>query len=659
MISAMRNLALTELRYRFKEKEVKMSELRRQHGAELRPVLVESSEKISRVYVLQKDPNRPDVVRMRVEDITEDKQMRLPFQQRREKAIGPVIKRTYDKKKGAGPTSTTQNNTVEYFKKQAKYDNPWKKYFRELVGVLDCSVLHWQEKEYPIGQGETYTHILAAAIELIAEEKETVFLTIADSNGQWPGERPEYQNYLAHVLAEIKYVTGQAPIHLNGTCPLCATKHTSLYPNALKGAGINLGNMDRAGAFPGIDTSQAWKGYGLCLDCADLLYIFKNHVSQDFIGMVAGAKALLLPSLLGNPEGRLQFIEDFKDYVKGLEGKRIKALEENIMEFFAGRDDAQLVLHIMWAKFGQLIDDVTGTITDILPSRLKVLADLNAEANRWKHPLAPKYSLEDARFNLFLGMFAPLFKRPGGKNAKQANASARLKELKRQLASALYLGKDLGDAEPPLWEEIITTARWYVNTAVSEGNAWGLLNEGVSTKKKRTIVYWTLAGWVRHLARFLNYLRKAEVLPMENTAFSYEPEMAILKPYFSSGSGIDSHEKAYVFLLGILYGKVLQVQAARGVNVASNALTWLKRLNLSGRDLPELYVKMREKLLAYGTEGSEDIRALEKEIARLGILLGDKIVLDTVPTCYFLLLGQSIMTDILKTKGEKEGADNE
>jgi len=148
---------------------------------------------------------------------------------------------------------------------------------------------------------------------------------------------------------------------------------------------------------------------------------------------------------------------------------------------------------------------------------------------------------------------------------------------------------------------------------------------------------------------------------MDDKTYVFEPEMEALKPYFSSGSGIDAPEKAYSFLLGILYGKLLQVQAARGVNVASNALTWLKRLNLSGRDLPELYVKIREKMLAYGTEGNKDVRALEKEIGRLGILLGDEIRLDNIPTCYFLLLGQSIMADVIKKKNDtdKEVADHD
>ena len=127
----------------------------------------------------------------------------------------------------------------------------------------------------------------------------------------------------------------------------------------------------------------------------------------------------------------------------------------------------------------------------------------------------------------------------------------------------------------------------------------------------------------------------------------YEPQMERLKPYFGSESGIDSLQKAYAFLLGVLYGKVLQVQGARGVNVGANALTWLKRLTLKGRDLPELYVKVREKLLAYETEKSEDVRALIKEIGMIGVQLGDNIELEETPTNYYLLLGQSLTTTIL------------
>ena len=133
----------------------------------------------------------------------------------------------------------------------------------------------------------------------------------------------------------------------------------------------------------------------------------------------------------------------------------------------------------------------------------------------------------------------------------------------------------------------------------------------------------------------------------------YKPQMERLKPYFGPQSGINSLQKAYTFLLGVLYGKVLEVQGAKGVNVGANALTWLKRLTLKGRDLPGLYIKVREKLLAYETEKSEDVRGLIAEIGNLGWRLGDNTELDEIQTNYYLLLGQSLTKTILPAKEAK------
>ncbi|MFH1077237.1 MAG: TM1802 family CRISPR-associated protein, partial [Pseudomonadota bacterium] len=170
-------------------------------------------------------------------------------------------------------------------------------------------------------------------------------------------------------------------------------------------------------------------------------------------------------------------------------------------------------------------------------------------------------------------------------------------------------------------------------------------------KKKTGEPYRTAAGWIRHIVWWLYYFKRLEVMKMEDKF--YEPQMERLKPYFGLESGIDSPQKAYAFLLGALYGKVLQVQGAKGVNVGANALTWLKRLTLKGRDLPELYVKIREKLLAYETEKSEDVRELIAEIGNLGWRLGDNIELGEISTNYYLLLGQSLTTTILPKKEGK------
>lgn len=130
----------------------------------------------------------------------------------------------------------------------------------------------------------------------------------------------------------------------------------------------------------------------------------------------------------------------------------------------------------------------------------------------------------------------------------------------------------------------------------------------------------------------------------------YQPEVDSIKPYFGPESGIDSEEKAFAFILGVLYGKVMQVQAARGVNVGANSLTWLKRLTLEGKDLPEMYNKVRRMLLTYGTEGNEKVRTLVEELGNLGNKIGNKIELDQTTTCYFILIGQSMTNKILPKK---------
>ncbi len=652
MIYAMRELALLELNRRLKTDGENLATLRQTHGLGLAPLLVEASENLAKVYLLQADPNQRGHVRLWVEQLDDAKRLRLPFNRpsgSQSAAIGPVLKRTSKPKDTPpyGPSQKIQNTTRLAFEQLAHSNTAWAAYFREVCTVLfSATQLHYGGQVIEVGDGHDDPHALAAAVRLIPD-KETVFLAVVDAQDRWPGERSDYQLYLAAELAKIKYITSQANSHSPADCPLCGTKATTLYPNALKGAGLNLSNMDRIGAFANLDISAAWKAYGLCLDCADLLYLFKNHLLPQFIARIAGDKALLLPALLGRPAAQRQFIEDWHEYLRHLDSGAISSFEQDLMEFFAEQDDGHVVIHIIWAQFGQLVDEVRGQIDEVLPSRLRTLMSYNGQANDWTHPLHPTCELESTRLDLSLSALASLMRRPGGRKAERLNASPRLFELKRQVAAALYHGRPLGHIEASLWTELLTTARGYLDEALISGQHWGLLHQPTSNTKTP---YLTLAAWVRHLARFLHYLNITGVLPMTDKPGIFEPHMPSLQPYFQPGSGINTHEKAFAFLLGILYGKLLEVQAARGVNVASNALTWLKRLRLSGHDLPTLYIKIREKLITYGTEGNRDVRALVQELGRLGTLLGNQIHLDNQATSYFLLLGQSVTIDVLPTK---------
>jgi len=597
-------------------------------------------------------------VRLVPEDMTEEKATWLPFMRPsgpQGAQVGPVIKRSYSKAKGGGPSSKILKTTMESFEKIADNNKPWSAYFNEIVGLLnrpqlklpDSSIINWKEAGYK--------NLFSSAVDKIGEQKQTVFFTVRDSNGKLPGQRQEYLDYLMteKLAGGTRYVTGNAPAKDNQTCPLCGVSGVTVFPNALKGAGINISNADRAGAFPGIDTGQAWKGYALCNACADLLYIYKFHFlkkdsknQNPFITPIAGENAVVIPFATGDYHARQNIWREVKDFVKTTSSD-VEEAEITILDVLK-EEKGILNLTFLWATVGQEISDVTGMITNVPPTRLKELSELNEELRSWEHPLFPSTFLwSNFRPDLSLRALRTLFHRPGGKKAKDVNASMKLRQLKRGIAASVYHKIEIPMARS--WEEFVTAARWYWLDAIENGSAYGLLSEG---KKKTGEPYLTAAGWIRHLCWWLYYFKRLEVMKMENGF--YEPQMERLKPYFGSESGIDSPQKAYAFLLGVLYGKVLQVQGAKGVNVGANALTWLKRLTLKGRNLPELYVKVREKLLAYETEKSEEVRELIKEIGRLGVRLGDNIELEETPTNYYLLLGQSLTTTILPKKEEKE-----
>jgi len=479
--------------------------------------------------------------------------------------------------------------------------------------------------------------VLQLAVESIPEKKK-VFLTVENSKGKLPGESKEYQNYLSNELALIKYTT-KSTREMIGTCSLCGKPNCNIYPNAIKGAGINIFNVDRIGAFPNISADNAWKAYPLCADCADLLYVYKFYLMNNYIAQVGGAKALILSDMPPDSTLKTRFYKKFEKYINATrEEKGVKYKEQSILYLIA-QENYIPSLSIIWAKFGQNLEDVVGIINDVLPSRLNEISTFNEQIEDWQHPLFP----QNKKIELDLGMncLREIFYRPRGKKAKNTNASKQLFKMKKNLLSALYHDENLCAAQ--FDKEFIETAKWYMLQLFEAGKPYSALYEGKESDKS-----FTLAGWIKNFAFLKYYLKTMGVFKMGDNF--YEPEWESLKPYFGKESGIDTKEKAFAFLLGILYGKVMQVQGAKGVNVGANALTWLKRLTLTGKDLPELYVKIREKLLAYETESNENVRKLVREIGQVGVKLGNKIELDKINTNYFLLLGQSITTTVLPKK---------
>jgi len=619
--------------------------------------LVEPEGKIEKYYTLSAHPDKSAVAVLESADIGSlegNSAIRLPFNKPsgpQSPQVGPVIKRTYSKQKGAGPSLKILKSTLKNFQKIHESGNSWAVYFNNVNDVFNRNIICFA--------GEYFNceyHALHEAIKIIPEAK-SVFLVFKDNNNQLPGDILEYREYLSTMLdADNKYSTGKAkPVKVD-YCSCCGKEDIKGYPAGLAKAGINIFNIDREGAFPNITNSNAFLSYAICENCADLLYIFKFHVINNYLTYIAGQETLMLPQLYLAPKLLNNFLTKYKNYIEKLANLPDEALkvEKKRLIKLLKNEEATCTIDIIWSKDslkGQSIGKMSGQISDILPSRIRMIASVNKQFKDKHSVFFPKHRVEGFEFDLNLSFVQELLNRPGGKKAKQVNASQKLVELKRMVAESIYKQKLI--FEKRFWEEVMITAKWYLLCLFEKDKPENdCLYEGYSEKKDT--VWMSFAGWIKHLSMTLNYLQFMEVIKKMANKRTYSPEMEKLKKYFLDDCGINTDEKAYAFILGILYGRVMQIQGAKGVNVSSNALTWLKRLTLTGNDLPELYVKIREKLLAYDAEGNETLRFIIKEIGALGNKLGDEIKLAQTPCCYFLLLGQSLTADLFPPKDKKE-----
>lgn len=664
MLDAMSQIALDHLREQLSDDASRADprgwylRAREEQPELLSPYLVEPPrESMSpNYYVLRADPQDETLAILEQHEFVRGRDERgLPWFKvpgNNSGDAGPVIKRNTN----AGPKPSVTKQTFKRFKDQAQSDAPWAEYFAQATDVFQRKTVRFKGEFHRLD-----TNALDTAISAIPEVKATCFLSYADDKGHLPGERKEYAQYLQATIPYYKYVTIEAQPVEERSCSLCSSVE-EVYPNALRGAGLNLTNVDRAGIFASLDSHAAWKKFALCGACADLLYVFSYHVRDRLMARVAGERALLVPYTTLDPDKRLRFVKRVRErYVRQVATGKPLVTEENKLEQIADEEGVVTSITILWANFGQELNNVRGMVTDVLPSRLRAISEVVREVNEDRTAPFPEFDYEDPlKLDVAFNYLGELLKRPGGKRTEKANKGPKLFDLKRDMAAAAYHGRRV-PAER-FWEEVRGISEAYLLDAMDHN--YGLSNEGWNSRKG--VAFLTMAGWVRHLCRFVYFLRKLEVYPRMGN-WRYRPRTERLRESFGElfedadgRTGIDSPEKAYAFLLGALFGKLIQVQGARGVNVGANALPWLKRFTLTGKDLPELYVKIREKLLTYGTESSSAVRDVEVELGHLGTLLGTDIMLNQTETGYFLLLGQSLFRVFMpggEAGGESTGGE--
>ncbi len=682
MLESARKLALIYLWNQFNGRSASPTDLsgwfvgeRAENPQKFFPYLIEDTGKVEMVYVLT--PSHLDCETVILEGVSIDQFMprpseKLPFNMpsgSQSAALGPLLKRSYSKEKGPGPSSKIVKTTLEGFEKKGREDSPWASYFKEISQILDRKKLQFCDQVYESTAEDTVLHL---AIKHIKDSKPVpVFLTVKDFKGRYPGEVPEYCAYLQEILPESKYASLATPKQAHQDCPLCFAHDVTLYPSACSGAGLNIGNVDRDGAFPGIDKANAYLGYALCLDCADLLYIFKNYVMKDLLTFVAGSRALILPNLFALDDSKLGRVANmFEKYSDAIEKGSDNVVRDREIGFKKVLQEKSVIttIDVIWADFGQKMEGVRGIVTDILPSNLEKLLLLNElfnDSDKARSPFYPRYWDSTCSFDLSLYVVQALLKRPGGKAAEKANLAAPFWDFKSHLVSCLYHGVNINGAPLQMfWSQIWETMQWHLNVALKDDYPQlYLTKEGFSEKKNKT--WLTGAGWMRHFSVFLDYLRKAEVLDMQQNVLTYVPEWEKLRPYFSSDSAIDTDVKALAFLLGIYYGLLLRVQALRGVNVAANALTWVQKPSFSSKDLFQVFENSWGKIQQYLAAGEFNkkenknkkapLENLFREIGKVGLKIKEKelVSFSRVFSRYYLLLGMAMVDDILYKQEEK------
>ncbi len=241
MLETMQNLALSYLWKELEGNRLPPDDLRKwfvdmkkSDPGKFFSYLVEPEGKIEKYYTICADSNSNDTAILESADIGSlegQSAVRLPFNKPsgpRSPQIGPVIKRSYNKKKGCGPTLQILNSTLASFQIISESNNAWSDYFNQVYNVFSRKKLCYAG-EYLVCE----KHALHKAVQIIPENK-PVFLVFKNKNDLLPGDIAEYRNYLSTMLnADNKYTIKEAqPVQMKH-CACCGMEGVKCYPAGL------------------------------------------------------------------------------------------------------------------------------------------------------------------------------------------------------------------------------------------------------------------------------------------------------------------------------------------------------------------------------------------------------------------------------------------
>lgn len=436
-------------------------------------------------------------------------------------------------------------------------------------------------------------------------------------------------------------------------CSLCNTE-TELFPNVLSGAGINIANVDKPIFFPGVESENAGKAFPICAPCAEALYVAKFHVFPELIQTISGHQALMIPHLLESNDKK-DGIEIVTSVLKLLrkDVSSAEQKEKNLIKDLSENKGIATVTFIFGNVVGQSVDDIRKVIPSVLPTRLSQISKAINEVNEindkypTEHPWKSKYSPLNGNLRIIKNVLGnPKYSDQKATGRRKPFTASSIDTL--DLLSAIFLKRKY-----PLKDLL---------AEFSSKLSYDFLGT-LSNEDKMKPIY-SIQNNVRDMTYLLSFLGKIEVIKMnsgENFVSKYLEEHEGLKPLNAflgtEAKGLDTKEKQYAFLVGLLFGKLVSIQLAR--RVSANALKWLRGLQLSPQDLMDVYVNTHKKLDDYSTPKSawsDEMKGVSEAIAALGADISKwDISRKQIP--YYLCLGQSLSGYYLPSKSNTNQTD--
>lgn len=438
-------------------------------------------------------------------------------------------------------------------------------------------------------------------------------------------------------------------------CSLCG-KDGELFPNVLSGVGINIANVDKLVFFPGIEAENSKKAFPICAPCAEALYAAKFHVlnsTSELRQNVSGHQALIIPHVIRSEDkqGDLTIIkETIRRFRKGLQG--FEKAEKNIIKDLSQNKGISTVTFVIGDVAGQNIENIRKIIPDVLPSRLSEIAKVIDETNDTyrslpnDHPLKLDQVLQPIDGNLriiqdVLGI--PRYAKPI-KGKRAPFKSSHVDSL--DIVNAIFLKKDYP------FKDLIAE--------FSSKLSYDFLGSASASDKAQV---YSMRTNISKMIFLILFLERAGVVKMnqgKNFVGKYLENHEGLKPLnkflSEEASGLNTKEKEYAFLVGLLLGKLVSIQMAK--QVSSNALKWLKGLQSSQQDLMEIFEKTRKKLDDYSvpkSAWSDEMKGVAEAIAALGADI-EKWDINRKEIAFYLSVGQSLSGFYLPSKSKMEAS---